>query len=117
MYPRIFFKTLQPGAEAAVDEGFGGVLVGGKVIVACPAAHELCQDDVGVKVVEDEEVLCSSSGNGWEAAREVSGDASHDGLAVHVQVPCVPAQRVPDGRLRFVFGMVGLRRRCFGRLR
>ena len=52
-----FVETLQPGAEAAVDKGFGVALVGGKVIGDHPSAHGLYQDGVEVKVVEAKEVL------------------------------------------------------------
>ena len=79
--------------------------------------HGLCQDGIGVKVVEDEEVLFSSDGGGWKAAWEVGGDASRDGLADCVQVPCLTMRRVADGGLRFGFGLIGLRRRRSGELR
>ena len=54
-----FVETLHPGAEAAVDKGFGVALVVSKVIEDHPSAHGLYQDGVGVKVVEAKAVLYS----------------------------------------------------------
>ena len=64
-----------------------------------PAEHGICQYGVGVIVVDGMGVLRSPDGGGWEAAREVGGDAYHDRLTVHVQVPCA---KIAEGRQRRV---------------